>query len=591
MNISPLSETNMSLDDVRRESAALFDKQQRQIDAINENLRTAQIQIDSSTGATNFAGINNILDDSLPEWSTAAYDATGVLPSDAGDNNLEAKNWYRQLAADTLLAPASATALKTAKTVEPADHSLWAANEGTNADIPRWNKTNAYFELGGVTDKYDIYYPIPNDIIFPGQRFTFQLEAMLRTVDALPADMQMYVEFYDNTAGQRKIIEGGSFTITDENGNDPGVTYGIPGSTSIDYQVLARTDSGEEAISNVLNFPNAPVTFDQNNRAGIKFSGVAGFIEFEIYKKAGTTYVLQFTVRNTIDGVYYDVGNPPEAFVSGFPSVTNTKPKAFALTTNFVAGTEFGLGFVRNAWTLLVPTTYDRSVTGAGMQYLRIGLTLNTAVARQILIRKLGLSMGDGNWARSPNDTRAGAHSTPSNSGATGSPSGGGSTGGGDGGVDPPPPTGGGSCVLLDTLVRTAKGDIALGELRTPILLDGVGPIFRPLKGIKLGHASRLFHVRTEDGGHVACTYNEPFITSRADRTGTWAEALKKRLDNGESVYTLRQTGDEPFVSRIVSIDIEYGSFTVGEPTVEGGLFVAGGFVLHNKPIFEFNGN
>jgi hypothetical protein len=41
----------------------------------------------------------------------------------------------------------------------------------------------------------------------------------------------------------------------------------------------------------------------------------------------------------------------------------------------------------------------------------------------------------------------------------------------------------------------------------------------------------------------------------------------------------------EPFVSRIVSIDVEHGSFTVGEPTVEGGIFIAGGFVLHNKPI------
>jgi hypothetical protein len=120
---------------------------------------------------------------------------------------------------------------------------------------------------------------------------------------------------------------------------------------------------------------------------------VAGFIEFEIYRHIGSEYVKQFTVRNTIDGMYSDIGNPPEAFVSGWPSVTTTRPRAFAQTTNFVAGL-LTQGFVRNVLNIFVPTTYDRSVTGAGMQFLRIGFTLPTTVARQIRIRRLGLSMG-----------------------------------------------------------------------------------------------------------------------------------------------------------------------------------------------------
>lgn len=588
-----LSESSFSVDDARREARSLVDEQAARIDTLEQNLSV--VQQTAATSTLNFSGIVNALDNSLPEWSKAAYDATGVNPNDAGDANLECKNFFRQLQTDTTLAPATGTALKAPKTIEPADHSLWAANEGANADIPRWNKTSAWMELGGLSNRWDLYYPIPNDIIFPGQRFVFQFEALLVDNTPLPADTQFYAGFYDSTPGQLKYIEGGNFTITDDNGNNPGVTFGIPGSTSVDYQILARTDSGQEAISNVLNFPNAPAVFDQNNHPRIRFSGVAGFIEFEIYRKIGSTYVRQFTVRNTIDGTYFDVGNPPEATVSGFPSISTTAPRAYALTTNFVAGTLFGLGFVRNALTILVPPTYNRSLTQAGMQYLRFGLTLTTALARQVHIRKLGLAMGDGNWARSSNDTRAGAHSTPSGSAATGSPptgGGGGDGGGGDGGggVDPPPPVGGGHCILLNVPVRTSKGDVPLGELRTPMYLDGAGPIFRHLKGIKLGHASRIFHVTTEDGGQLSCTYNEPFITSKADRNGTWAITLKKRLDAGEDVYTLRQTGEFPFVSRIVSIDVEYGDFTVGEPTVEGGIFIAGGFVLHNKPILELNG-
>lgn len=575
--VDKLSNSSFTTDDARRETRSLIGVQSARIDALQQTISSLQQTV--GTGTLNFSGITNILDDSHPEWSAAAYDATGVNPADAGDANLEAKNFYRQLQADTLLAPASATALKAAKTSEPADHSLWAANEAANADIPRWNKPNGYIEIGGVTDLYDLYLAIPNDIIFPGQQFIFQFEAQLDGVDALPSGLQAHAGFYDNTAGQRKYIEGGAFTITDENGNNPGVTFGIPGSTSVEYRVLARTDSGEEALSDILTFPNAPATFDQNNHPRVRFSGVAGFIEFEIYRHIGSVYVKQFTVRNTIDGLYSDIGNPPEAVVSGWPSVTETKPRAFAQTTNFVAGL-LTQGFVRNALNIFVPTTYDRSVTGAGMQYLRIGLSAPASVARQIRMRRFGLSMGDGVWARSANDLRTGVHSAPSSSTATGAPG-----GDGGGGIDPPPPVGGGHCFLLDVPVRTSKGNIPLGDLRTPSLLDGVGPIFRPLKGVKLGHASCIFHVRSEDGGYLPCTYNEPFITSKADRNGTWAEHLKRRLDDGEDVYTLRQTGDEPFMSRIVSIEIEHGSFTVGEPTVEAGIFVAGGFVLHNKPI------
>jgi hypothetical protein len=585
--VNKASDTNMSSSDILRQMDSQFAERDTTIANLQAQVNSLTNVVDTATSAVNYSGISNILDNSLPEWSKDAYDSLGVSPNTAGDGNMEAKDWYRQLTSDTLLSPASATALKTAKTVEPADHSLWAANEAVNLDIPRWNKTNAYMELGGVTNRWDIYYPVPNDIVFPGQRFSFQFEAQLRTVDALPAGQQFYAEFYDNTAGQRKVIEGGSFAITDDNGNNPGVTFGIPGSTSVDYQILARTDSGEEALSNVLNFPNAPAVFDQNNHPRIRFSGVAGFIEFEIYRKIGTAYVLQFTVRNSIDGTYFDIGNPPEAFVSAFPTVTNTKPRAFALTTNFVPG-PFGGGFVRNVLTIFVPTTYDRSVTGAGMQYLRFGLLLNSAIARQILIRRIGLSMGDGNWARSVNDTRSGAHSTPSNSGATGSPGGG--TGGGDpgGGVDPPPPTGGGSCVVLDTPIRLADGRVPLRELRKAInegrRIDVGGPVYRKIKGVRLGHVSMVYRVRSANGLEILCTPNEPFVVSPNIATGIEAQVLKKRLDRGEKVYTLTRPHDEIESSRIMSMTEEYGDFTVGEPTVDGGIYEAGGFLLHNKP-------
>jgi hypothetical protein len=585
----------MSLNDVRRESLKQISALQDQIDQINQSLTSVQGTVDAqATAASNFSGIVNTLDNSLPEWSKIAYDTPldpgpPVIPSDAGDGNMECKDFYRQLTSDAPLSPASATALKTAKTVEPADHSLWGSpNEATNLDIPRWNKTNAWIEMGGVSEPWDIYYPIPNDIIFPGQRFTFQFEALVDPASTSPLPtLQFYAGFYDSTPGHEKYIEGGDFKISDDKGNDPGVTYGIPGSTSVDYRVVALTDSGEEAISQVLNFPNAPAVFDQNNHPRIRFTGVAGFIEFQIYRRIGTVYVRQFTVRNSIDGTYFDVGNPPEAYVPGWPAVTTTAPRAYAVTTNFVAGTLFGLGYVRNAMTILVPTTYNRSLTAAGQQYLRFGLTGPTATARQVHIRKLGLSMGDGNWARSSNDTRAGAHSTPSGSAAESSPPSGGS--GGSGGIDPPPPPSGGYCVVTDTPVRMADGEIPFRELqattRSGKLIDAGGPVHRRVFGVRVGHASYVLRVEAENGCKVRCTPDEPFITDESDAGGTPLVVLQQRMADGKTVMVLTKPGEEVMRTKIVSIVGESGDFTVGEPTVDGGIYIAGGFLFHNKPV------
>lgn len=373
-------------------------------DATNSRIDSLAVAVQTTIDTGSFAEIQNILTNSHPEWSKSGYAGPGVLPADAGDDNLEAANWYRQLATDTLLDKTSANALKAAKTIEPDEHTLWAANEGTDADISRWDKVNGTIQVGGITEKWDIFHPLP-DVIFPGQTYYVQFEAMLRTTTALP-DIQAYCGIWDNTVGQAKYIEGGSFTITDDGGHIPGVTYGTPGTTSVDYKILAFTDGGEQVESNVLNFPNAPAVFDANNHPRVKFSGVPGFIKFEIYRKIGSTYVLQYTVGNTIEGVYYDIGNPPQAIVSGFPSITTTKPRAYAVTTSFQPGSSSGLGWVRHAMTIFVPNTYNRSLTGSGMQYFRFGLTGNTTDARQVLVRRFGLSMGAGIWARSAEDVK-----------------------------------------------------------------------------------------------------------------------------------------------------------------------------------------
>lgn len=451
---------------LRVEMRKLQAQMQTNLDALTDRVANNERGIALAlSGAYN--DILNLIDNSMPEWSKLAYTRISITASDAGDDNLEAFAWFRQRASDTVLDQIQANALKAAKTSEPADHSLWAANEGTDADIPIWDKVNSFIAMGGATELWDLFIAIPNDVMFPGQIFYVQFEAMLDDAADLPDGVQFYAGVYDSTAGEEHWLEGGTFTITDGNGHIPGVTQGIPGARSVNYKVIAFTDSGETAESNILNFPNAPAAFDADNHPVIKFSGVPGFNRFDIYREISGAYVLQFSVQNTFDLSYHDVGNPPVRTVTAFPSAITDRPRAYAITRHFAPGHDGGAGWVRHTLTIFIPITYDRSITDPGQQGFRLGLSAPVAHARQVRIRKIGLSMGNGKWARSPNDIRKDAHSAPSSTAA-------GSGSGGSGGIGPPPEGGGGGddppCPRVGQYVRILGEDGSRQAIRVELL-------------------------------------------------------------------------------------------------------------------------
>lgn len=556
----------------RKMNASILALQNR-VDVVDANVDSLTNRV-VGLNTLNYGEIVNLLDNSHPEWSTEAYTTLGVLPGTVTDLNREAYNFYRQLSSDTALVKSAANALK------GTGHSLFAANEGTDLDIPRWDVVNGQIELGGITNFYDLVYQLPNELVFPGLVFYLQFEAQLRTSTPMPSNLQFFAALYDNTIGQQKVIEGGNFTIT-------GDIFGTPGSRSIEYQVRAKTDSGEEAISNTLAFANAPDTFTQNNHPRINFRGAPGFIEFEIYRKevASSTFVLQYVVRNAIEGTYFDVGNEPVRVVSSFPGVSATPPRAYAKTRTFQPGSITGAGFVRHTLTIQVPTTYNSSLTGAGMQWLRLGLVGATTDARQILIRRIGLSLGDGGWSRSANDVREGAHSTRTSTAAS-SPSGGSGTGTGV-----PPSPGSGGCVLLDSLVTVydeffVVKQITLRELQSKCLKEGIycfsaGAIGGRVLSIKQSYASRILHIESSGGLKISATHNHPFITNPFDIAGTPASQLKV----GDEIIAV---GKEIAPQRIVSITEEFGDFVVGIPVLDGShICVLNGFVSHNVKLPE----
>ena len=559
---------NYSYDALERKVNASISGVQNNLDILIENVRVLKTTA-AATNNVSFAEIVNLLNNSSFEWSKAAYTTLGVLPATVTDDNREVFGWYRQLSSSIDLNTTTASALK-------ADgHSTFAANEATNLNLPRWDRINGFAEIGGVTQNFDLAYLLANDVVVPGRTFQLQFEAQLRTSDAMPADLQFFAYLWDDTTGQQKIIQGGNFTVT---GAIEGAQTGV---TNVKYLVIAQTDSGEQAVSNILEFTNAPTAFSQNTRARINFRGAPGFITFDIYRQTAGQFVYLFRVQNTIDGSFYDVGGEPIRTIAAFPTTTATAPQAYATTRTFVPGAIGGTGFVRHSLTITVPTTYNATLTQPNNQWIRLGLTAPTTVDRQIQLRKIGLSFGSGAWSLSAEDNRPGVHSQKSTS-VTSSPS------GNTGGTEPPPPIGSGGCVILNTFVdvfcETAESDvfrISISELkkrcRTEKLYctDG-GSIGGRVLDVKTGQTSILYFITTEQGDAPPCSAAHPFITSASDICGTPAERLKV----GDYI---KRRGVRV---KIIDISIEYGSFEVGIPILEGShICILGGYDSHNRKL------
>jgi hypothetical protein len=503
-------------DEIRREMYALNADLLNQITALKSSVKSVQEDVGQLTTVT-YAEVVNIVDDGAFQWSEDAYLNIGVLPSDTTDSNFELYHYFRFLRSDNPV-------VNSADAVKAEGHSTFAANEGTDADIIRWNRPDANIAIGGVTEDWDLCYPLHNNPITAGNTVYVQLEAMLATSDPPPDDLQLFAGIWDSTSGQEKYIDGATFTITGEIFNPDG----LPGSDTVEYQVRAANDSGEETFSQILTFTNAPATFTQNHHPRISFKGAPGFIEFDIYRHKDGVYVLQYVVKNSIDSTYFDTGNPPIKTVMGFPSPSATAPRAYAKTITFVPGAIGGRGFVRYSLTIFVPTTYDKTQTDADSQWLRLGLTNPTDVANQILFRKLALSFGDGMWSPSANDKLTGTHSTPSSTPAS-SPAGGGGQGTG---TPPDPGTGNaGTCVLLDSLIYVFDKNkkyfiMPLSEIRAHLLNNEElyaesGGVCGRILGVKTGHVSKIIHIETENRFKLSATPDHSLITDFLNFNGT----------------------------------------------------------------------
>ena len=504
---------------------------------------------------TTYEAPPNYLPNSYPEWSTLAYGTAGTTPATAGDTNYEAYNWFEQTSATTDLSGATA--------LVGSGHSTYA---GLGTDVPRWDRTNGFFLLGSSTTNYDICCPLPTDFVMPGQRFFVYLEAAYTQSDTDDNNTEFYCGFWDNTLGQRKWIEGTDFTPTVS-------VYGAGGGRTLEYKVMAETDSGDQILSAAVSTATAPSTLTTSNHVRISFSGAPGFIRFVVYRKDGSNYYRVADIRNTIDLQFYDMVESGDTVVpvGGYPSVTGNRPQAYASTIDFNPAAPGSVN--AHLLTIQVPTTYDRSNTGNHQQYFRFGLSSLVAAGseHEIAIRRISVSEGYGAWTRCPRDLQAA--SGPSLSAASAPTPGGGTSGG--------PETGGSgrqACLTMDMIVPTEDGDKPIGLLSISDRVV-IGPMSLPIKSIKDGTVQFVWEIELESGEVVRCSDTHRLITSKRDRRGVAAARLKV----GDSLLT------QDFVeSRIIRKEQLFGQWQVRQIFLPSPhIFIANGIVNHNLKNIE----
>jgi hypothetical protein len=556
-------------------------------DAIDETVRQIQsgeITLpDPTSSRPNLAGGTNHAPNSDNSYSTMAATVAGTTPATAGDANYEDYRYYRQQAGANLV-------IDSAHALKAVGHSLYAANEGTTHALPDWDRQNGWIEIGATgATQYDVALYLLSRIVSPGQRWYVRVRVGALNAAVVPAGVQLFAGLWekrnDATEG---YIQGGPFNISYE-------IEGAHGATSIDYRVLAKTDSGVEILSNVLNVPDAPNALSPANYVKLFFNAGPGFIEYAIYKKVAGVFSHVYSVRNTVDFQYNDTGQVafPAEVVSAWPAAA-ANPQAYAETRDVLIGS-FGGSWQPNDLTIDVPSTYDFSKTTD--QFLRVGLTAPTAVDRHIGLDRIFLSTNYGEWAPDDASKYASGPSVSPTSSAQGS---------GSGVFDPPPGgSGGRTCVVVKTPIlcvergrnvfRRYQGvRMSVAELRGEERLP-----YRVLNK-RQGFVSEYLIVRTRNGISVECSRDHEFALSVQPRRRVRAESLvaadKEKGVKGTRLACWvrgRKSATEVVSVKLVPRPACVGTFalrhTGGLHRDGDGMYVAGESERRDRGLFCFN--
>lgn len=537
-------------------------------------LQGGEIQLPSSSQVIPvLAGGNNHCPNSDLSYSKNAATIAGTLPADAGDGNQECFRFYWvERGADVVL--------DHAHTLKAVGHSLYAAAEGADSAIPIWNRVDGWGIIGaeGAT-QYDIVVQMPAKVVGGSQRWYVRIKLASLNSAFVPSNVEASAGFWHKHGGSEGYIEGSAFDLDYE-------VVGVPGSTSIDYRVLAKTDSGVSILSNVLTVPNAPDTLSASNFVRIFHAAGPGFITFEIYRKLGGVFYHLFTIRNSTDLYYNDDGQVRIGQVAGWPVEPQNKPQAYAETRTVRVGA-FNGAWRTNDLTIEVPAGYDYSQTDSDGLFFRFGLTNPTGVDRHVGFDQIWLSTTNNAWSPDPPIKFSdGSTAIPSISPTSGSQ-------GGEVGVTEPFPggSGGGTCIVttLPVLMKGGRfkqyrnvelGNKVRGEHREPYTV-----LAKPQ-----GTAAEHYLFKTANGITYDCNGEHDLLRDWSERVFIKAKQLKvgTRLPawvKGRKTYTIVKS------IQFIPEPVEVGTFVLRHSVERDGhgIYIAGRSKLMDRGLPSSN--
>lgn len=412
-------------------SPAVAAYMKKKLDQFTQKLIDGSIVIPQQ-GATQFvfAGGVSHCPNSDFSYSKAAAEVSGTLPGTAGDDNQECWRWFRvQQDQD----------ISKGRPLRAVDHGSYAGDEGGDPQLPDWDRVNGWPRFGSTGTLYDLAAKLKSNVINASQKWYVLFKCAALDAAIVPADVQIYAGIWVKTASYEGWITGDNFVIEAE-------VKGVPGTNNSDYRVVAKTDSGLSMLSAIVNVPNAPDVLSggaNGNYVQVRFgSAGAGFIEFTTYRLRDGVYKELFTVRNTNDFQYNDIGDTrTEKPAEGWPAVSDTAPLAKAQTTSLRIAA-VNLIWALNQMSFQVPPTFDFS-TVVDM-YLRIGISAPTGVDRHIAIDQIVLDTTYHEWSPDVMPPFSdGTYPIPTITPTSGNQ-------GGSGGIQGPPGPGGGGGVIHD---------------------------------------------------------------------------------------------------------------------------------------------
>jgi len=260
----------------------------------------------------------------------------------------------------------------------------------TDARASSTNHTlKAYLNDGGVHSTYNGLYcdwdrqlgqarltgtktldaPLPNNRIAAPNRagvYFAALVALRSSQIRFQDDTHIFAGIWDEAA--KDWLRGTAFTVS-------GTVRGTPsGTVERRYRVRAFTDRGYEYISTELAIANAPASFSTSD-VQLTWRVIPGILRYEVYRFDPSTATYYLLADDVIGGTYIDNGRTLKS-VAGYPSATDTVPKAYVATTAMNPSDipVDGLPWTPLRLNIPIPNDYDTLLTTAN-QVLRVGST------------------------------------------------------------------------------------------------------------------------------------------------------------------------------------------------------------------------